>query len=377
MNNNSQVRLSYFLFFLITLIIIVISVFNSPNYTPPTNTPSSTAAASATNFPYSTPTPNATQTPYSTPTPDVINTPYSTPTPRVTQTPNDQQAYQAAIHLIQNLFYDLYASHIAAFIPEEMIRGETKTVELILSPSLSEAELVARMVDQSRFINNPINQNFALVPNGNSVSITTGNVEITPRMMATLQSQDPEAFFITAMHDSDEQLVIFTDTTTWRWSLTAKKTGWYALELSLYQIIKYDGKEIPQYVRTIEAYVYVHDTFWSWLKFLDWEWIANFALGILGLLLTWLAWDNKKKNDLLKSLTFPLEIRAEFKGRLITAELLDTYGRTLWAGDEYFSPTVLAKLITNQHKSVNLKKFWKYKNPETTKWEYISTLKIN
>ena len=260
-----------------------------------------------------------------------------------------------------------------------MIRGEINTVELILSPSLSEAEIVARLVDQDRYIN-VYNGNklpkIVLVPNRTNrknVSITTENIEITPRMEVTLQSQDPEAFVITAMHGSDEQLVIFTDTTTWRWSITAKKTGWQVLEISLYQIIKYDGQEIPLHVDTIKADVYVDDTVWSWLKFLDWEWIANFALGILGLLLTWLAWDTKKKNDLLKSLTFPLEIRTkyEYTGRV---ELIDETGRTLWKGREYDSPTTLAKIITDNDKSVNHKKFWRYQNPETKKWEYISTL---
>jgi hypothetical protein len=98
------------------------------------------------------------------------------------------------------------------------------------------------------------------------------------------------------MHDNAEQVVGSTDTTTWRWSVTAKKEGQQTLELIVYRLVKYDGKEYWHDVETYRANITVQVSVSSWFKSLDWKWVAStllipFALGV------WAWFRNRKKKS--------------------------------------------------------------------------------
>lgn len=115
-------------------------------------------------------------------------------------------------------------------------------------------------------------------------------------MKAVLLPRDSEAFAVTAMHDNAEQVVSSVETTAWRWSVTAKKEGSQTLELVIYQLVKYDGKEFWHEVETYKANIVVEVTLGDRVKSLDWKWIAGFIIALIGSVLGILKWlDELKK----------------------------------------------------------------------------------
>jgi virulence-associated protein VapD len=72
---------------------------------------------------------------------------------------------------------------------------------------------------------------------------------------------------------------------------------------------------------------------------------------------------------------FPLAIQAQHRGQTYTGELLDMQGNVRWKGQEYTTPSGAAKAIATDWKEVNGWKFWKYENPESGEWEYLSKLR--
>lgn len=191
-----------------------------------------------------------------------------TPTPKSTlpniitpsQEPNSTQTLQAAFSEIDNQFNNALKGNIAFNKTEQMKKNETTSIELILSPSLSELTLATQIVDQSGFVTSTAEPSVLIAPSGEKVTVTTSQIEITQRMKAVLLPQDPESFTVTEMHDNAEQVISSTETTTWRWSVTAKKEGSQTLELIIYQLVKYDGKEFWHEVETYKADILVEVT---------------------------------------------------------------------------------------------------------------------
>jgi restriction endonuclease Mrr len=72
---------------------------------------------------------------------------------------------------------------------------------------------------------------------------------------------------------------------------------------------------------------------------------------------------------------FPLAIEARHRGQTYSGELLDMDGNVRWNGQKYVTPSTAAKAIVIDWKEVNGWKFWKYENPESEVWEYISNLR--
>ena len=72
---------------------------------------------------------------------------------------------------------------------------------------------------------------------------------------------------------------------------------------------------------------------------------------------------------------YPLAIEARHRGRTYTGELLDEKGKVRFDGKEYDKPSIAAKVIAVEWKQVNGWMFWKYEDPESGKWEYISKLR--
>lgn len=72
---------------------------------------------------------------------------------------------------------------------------------------------------------------------------------------------------------------------------------------------------------------------------------------------------------------FPLAIEARHRGKTYTGILLDAKGKVAFDGKEYSTPSGAAKSIATDWKEVNGWMFWKYENPESRKWEYISRLR--
>jgi hypothetical protein len=221
--------------------------------------------------------------------------PTDTPTPPNLETPNPTQTLEAAFEAVNNQFKNLPSSSIAFNKPDQMKRGDVATIELILNPSMSEAALATQIIEQGDFVTSTSDPNLLLAPNGLGVSVETSKIEITPRMKAVLQSEDPEAFDIRERHDNAEQVVSSLNTTTWRWSVTAKKEGPQTLELVIYQLVKLDGKDFWHEVETYKAKIVVDVTPLDKIKSLDWKWIAGFMLALVGSVLGVLNYLNNRK----------------------------------------------------------------------------------
>ncbi len=212
----------------------------------------------------------------------------------LTQTPNPTQTFQAAFSEIDKQFENLLKGNIAFNRPEQMKKDETTSIELILSPSLSQPVLATQLIDQGGFRTSTAEPNLLIAPNGEAVTVETSQIEITQRMKAVLLSQDPEAFTVTEMHDNAEQVVSSVATTTWRWSVTAKKEGSQTLELVIYQLVISDGKDYWHEVETYKANIVVEVTPLDKIKSLDWKWIfATLLIPLAGGLWAW--WKNRNK----------------------------------------------------------------------------------
>lgn len=199
-------------------------------------------------------------------TPTTPKLPTRTPIVKITDTeeptskPDPTQTLQAAFEEIDRQFNNLTAGNIAFNKPERMMVGDVTVIELILSPSLSQSALATQLVDQGGFVTSTADAKLLISPSGNTVKVETGQIEITPRIKAVLLPQDSEAFIVEDMHDDPEQVVSTVETTTWRWSVAAKKQGSQTLELVIYQLVKYDGKEFWHEVETYKADIFVEVT---------------------------------------------------------------------------------------------------------------------
>lgn len=214
-------------------------------------------------------------------------------TPTVSKTPNPTLTLQAAYDSVDNQFDGLLKANLAFNKPEQMKKDETTTIELILNPSLSESALATQVVERGGFATSTAEPNVLIAPNGKTVTVETSQIEITPRMKAELKPQDAEAFTVTNMLDA-EQVVSSVETTTWRWSVTAKKEGSQTLELVIYQLVKYDGKEFWHEVETYKANIVVEVTLGDRVKSLDWKWIfATLLIPLVAGLWAW--WKNHNK----------------------------------------------------------------------------------
>lgn len=79
------------------------------------------------------------------------------------------------------------------------------------------------------------------------------------------------------------------------------------------------------------------------------------------------------QEEVKPGIIFPLTIKANYKGKIYTGELLDLDGNARYNGVEYSTPSGAAMSISSGQ--VNGWRFWKYRNPETGNWEEISNLR--
>ena len=138
--------------------------------------------------------------------------------------------------------------------PESMQVDETVTIQLLLNPSISEAEL-GQQIEESG-------------------TVTTGTVQVTPLMKAELIARD-EAFDIVPLHDTAEQPISTVDTTRWQWQVTAHQEGTQRLTLVVYRLVKYDGRDYWREVETYRSDITVNVTWVQRLGTFDWQWLVG------------------------------------------------------------------------------------------------------
>lgn len=222
----------------------------------------------------------------------------STISPQIT--PNPTQILGEAFEALDSQFRNLPEGNIAFNKPGSMKKDSTTVIELVLSFSDTQENLATQIIERGDLATSTAEPGVLIDSSGEVVSVETSSVEITPRMKAVLISRAPDAFVISEMHDSAEQVVLPDNMTAWRWSITAKKEGSQTLELILYQLIKYDGKEFWHEVETYKADIVVEVTLAGQIKAIDWKWLA----GAILIPLTGVAWgwwrSRNKKPDVLQ-----------------------------------------------------------------------------
>ena len=223
------------------------------------------------------------------------NAPFETPTPADQATQNPTQTIREVFASVEEQIMRGIQGNIAFNKPEKMNTGETEIIELLLSPAKSQADLATQIVERRGLATSTAEPDVLIAPSGEIISVETSRVEITPRMKAVLVPYETDAFVIMAMHDNAEQVVTSSDLTAWRWSVTAKEEGSQTLELILYQLIKYDGKEFWHEVETYKADIVVEVTLADRVKSLDWKWIAGFILTLVGSVFGILSWQSSRK----------------------------------------------------------------------------------
>jgi hypothetical protein len=226
--------------------------------------------------------------------------PTGTPVTPSPPTPNPTMTIQAAFGEIDTQFKGMLKSNIAFNKPSQMKKDETTSIELILNPSLSKHSLATQVATQVGIVTSPADSSALMAPGSASVTIETSQIEITQRMKAVLSPQNSEAFAIEEMHDDAEQVVSSVETTTWRWSVTAKQEGPQTLELVIYQLVKYDGKEFWHEVETYKTNIVVEVTPLKKVESLDWKWIAGFILTLTGSVLGVSSWVSSRKKKVEK-----------------------------------------------------------------------------
>jgi hypothetical protein len=115
---------------------------------------------------------------------------------------------------------------IAHNAPEEMTIDGVVDVQLLISPS---SEIMPPSALASE-ISAP----------GQVLSET---LEITPWMKAELESSDPEAFFIRAIHSESAQVLSSIEPTEWKWSVLAREPGEQLLYITVYRLLEVEGRE--------------------------------------------------------------------------------------------------------------------------------------
>ena len=159
-----------------------------------------------------------------------------------------------------------------------MLLGETTTLELLLNPSLSPEALSTQVTESGQ--------------------VTSASVQITPRMKATLLSDDTQAFSIQPEQDNPEQLVSGTETTRWAWLVTAHKSGQQKLTLILSRLVQYQGQDYWREIESYQADIDVKVTVAQRLGSLDWEWIVGILATAVLIPAFWRWLDQRKKRKL-------------------------------------------------------------------------------
>lgn len=204
---------------------------------------------------------------------------------------------QSAFLEVDRQFQESIKSNIVYNAPQSMNLDDSVTIELLLNPSLSQDELATQLIEQAGLSTSTAEPGLLTTDQGGGVTVVAEEIEVTNRMKAILTSIDPEAFVIQQLSASDEQVVSLTETTKWRWSITAKKEGTETLVLTIYRLVKYDDKEFWHEVETYKENIDVSVTVADKIKSLDWKWFAGFVLALVGSILSILKWRNDKKKE--------------------------------------------------------------------------------
>jgi hypothetical protein len=215
---------------------------------------------------------------------NAISQPISSPTLSI-----QEQFKQVDIELQRSL-----TGSFSYIPPKSMKLDDSFTIQLLLNPSVSPAQLATQIVEASGFATSVVQSGQLITNDGQEVNVESGLIEVTPHMKAVLMSEDPQAFEIQRLHDNDIQIVSGTFSTSWLWVIKAKKEGVQRLIIVISRLVKIDENEVWREVQTYKSDIEVKVTAVQKIKSLDWKWIVVTAFGVL-MPAFWRWYDNKQK----------------------------------------------------------------------------------
>lgn len=178
--------------------------------------------------------------------------PSSLPTELVAPLPGPSPPPPTSVEIVDQAVRDLDWGNIAFNAPDTMKYAESQPVELVLSPSLSVADLEA-LLEQK-------------------VGAESARIHVSNRMEAHLTGRG----FAIEAQAPDLQAVTSEQITRWKWQVTPTEYGRRTLHLALSAHIDVSGSDAPLVVRTFEREIQVHITVpqrvagfiqgnWQWL----------------------------------------------------------------------------------------------------------------
>lgn len=171
--------------------------------------------------------------------------------------------------VIDELIRALPVGIIAFSHPREMVVGESRDVDLLLSVTEAANELKTRLHGEAQ---------------------DTAQLKASRPMRAEIKS---DKFTITSL-SPEEQLVGASASTEWRWEIKATTAGDHSLQLGLSATVTVDGQEKPKSIRTFDRVIKVRakavDRISNFLA-KNWQWLAASLVIPLGL---W-AWYRRRR----------------------------------------------------------------------------------
>ena len=188
-------------------------------------------------------------------------------------------------------------SNITYNVPRSMKLDETIVIELLLNPSKSVEELTTPLINNLGLPTSTLDPDILVSHEGGEQIIMGADISITDRMKAELKSLAPGAFTIESLSDA-EQLISSSDTTRWRWSVTANEEGTRTMSLviSMLLINKIDGEDYWMEVGAYDTDIVVDVTASQRLESLNWEWIFGIVITALFIPLFFRWYDARSKS---------------------------------------------------------------------------------
>ncbi len=171
----------------------------------------------------------------------------SAPPPVATPKPSTHSSH------VDDAVNNLEWGNIAFNTPQKIRLEEPKIIELVLSPTQSIEELQSSLESQGQ--------------------IESAEIRISNRMVAHLSGT---GFKIEALIEEEEEQLISSEQTQWKWEVTPTKSGSQNLHLTLFAIINVSGQEgkyrIKTFSETIEVEVSVGQHVSTFVSG-NWEWL--------------------------------------------------------------------------------------------------------
>ena len=171
---------------------------------------------------------------------------------------------------LKDVFPKFQMGNIVFNTPDTMQFGETRGIQLLLSPKLTIQELEKQLEE--------------------SGGVRQRRIRISRVMEANLTGRDFKIDPITVAL----QLVNPDGVTEWRWEVTALDAGRHNLYLSMNAILEIDGKELPHTIQTLYEVIEVQITWQQRISGFvaeHWKWLWT---AIVEPLIGWL-WERRKQ----------------------------------------------------------------------------------